>query len=109
MACPKKRNLGADVYLKADLLRQIQKPFENIEYLSLQGNFQRGLPNQLQGDRRDGWGFLTHILILKMAATQHVALSAVCDQLFPAGWSRYDHFASLCELLPVALPSLILR
>ncbi len=29
--------------------------------------------------------------------------------LFPAGWSRYDHFASLCELLPVALPSLILR
>ena len=44
-----------------------------------------------------------------MAAIQHVALSAVCDQLFPAGWSRYDHFASLCELLPVALPSLILR
>jgi len=24
------------------------------------------------------------------------------------GWSRYDHFAALCELLPVAIPSLIL-
>ncbi len=24
------------------------------------------------------------------------------------GWSRYDHFAVLCELLPVALPSLML-
>ena len=25
------------------------------------------------------------------------------------GWARYDHFAVLCELLPVALPSLILN
>ena len=25
------------------------------------------------------------------------------------GWSRYDHFAVLCELLPIALPSLILN
>ena len=25
------------------------------------------------------------------------------------GWSRYDHFAVLCELLPVALPSLLLN
>ena len=25
------------------------------------------------------------------------------------GWSRYDHFAVLCELLPVAMPSLILN
>lgn len=25
------------------------------------------------------------------------------------GWSRYDHFASLCELLPTAIPSLILN
>ena len=25
------------------------------------------------------------------------------------GWSRYDHFAVLCELLPVALHSLILN
>eukprot|EP00094_Tigriopus_californicus_P011003 TCALIF_10614-PA protein Name:"Similar to HEXDC Hexosaminidase D (Homo sapiens)" AED:0.13 eAED:0.13 QI:0/0.4/0.33/0.5/0.4/0.5/6/936/592 len=24
------------------------------------------------------------------------------------GWSRYDHFASLCELLPTAIPSLVL-
>ncbi len=24
-------------------------------------------------------------------------------------WSRYDHFAVLCELLPVAVPSLILN
>lgn len=25
------------------------------------------------------------------------------------GWSRYDHFASLCELLPASIPSLILN
>jgi len=25
------------------------------------------------------------------------------------GWSRYDHFSVLCELLPAALPSLILN
>ena len=25
------------------------------------------------------------------------------------GWSRYDHFAVNCELLPVALPSLIIN
>ena len=25
------------------------------------------------------------------------------------GWSRYDHFAVLCELLPAALPSLVLN
>ena len=25
------------------------------------------------------------------------------------GWSRYDHFAVLCELLPIAMPSLILN
>ena len=25
------------------------------------------------------------------------------------GWSRYDHFAVQCELLPVAVPSLVLR
>jgi len=25
------------------------------------------------------------------------------------GWSRYDHFAALCELLPVSIPSLILN
>lgn len=25
------------------------------------------------------------------------------------GWSRYDHFASLCELLPVATPSLVIN
>lgn len=24
------------------------------------------------------------------------------------GWSRYDHFAVLCELLPASIPSLIL-
>ena len=23
------------------------------------------------------------------------------------GWSRYDHFAVLCELLPVSIPSLV--
>ena len=25
------------------------------------------------------------------------------------GWSRYDHFAILCELLPASIPSLILN
>ena len=25
------------------------------------------------------------------------------------GWSRYDHFAVLCELLPAAMPSLVLN
>ncbi|XP_023344088.1 hexosaminidase D [Eurytemora carolleeae] len=28
--------------------------------------------------------------------------------LLLAGWSRYDHFAVLCELLPVSIPSLVL-
>ena len=26
-----------------------------------------------------------------------------------AGWSRYDHFAVLCELLPVSIPSLVVN
>ena len=25
------------------------------------------------------------------------------------GWSRYDHFAVLCELLPASIPSLVLN
>ena len=25
------------------------------------------------------------------------------------GWSRYDHFAVLCELLPASLPSLVIN
>jgi hypothetical protein len=29
------------------------------------------------------------------------------DGMILAGWSRYDHFLSLCELLPYSIPSML--
>ena len=40
-----------------------------------------------------------------------VKISAMTDILRGEliGWSRYDHFAVLCELLPVSIPSLVVN
>lgn len=41
---------------------------------------------------------------MRLVATQSNKINF--KGIFITGWQRYDHFAVLCELLPVGLPSL---
>lgn len=45
---------------------------------------------------------------LSLIRTQGVHFTDGIQGIALTGWQRYDHFATLCELLPVALPSLAL-
>ena len=51
--------------------------------------------------------YLNHLSWLEIMS--HESKNVNFQGIALTGWSRYDHFAVLCELLPVAVPSLILN
>ncbi|XP_028416739.1 hexosaminidase D-like [Dendronephthya gigantea] len=57
------------------------------------------VPIQDRIDNHKSW-----LKILSMLSTQNVKVNGIAL----TGWSRYDHYATMCELLPAGLPSLAL-
>lgn len=51
--------------------------------------------------------YLNHISWIQVIKEKHIMGVVQFRGIALTGWSRYDHFLALCDLLPQAIPSLI--
>ncbi|CAG9785954.1 unnamed protein product [Diatraea saccharalis] len=117
------RNIGVDVLMKYELCNVVQpvvwdynvKEFFQIKD-QLWEKYRQLFPKVWAGSAYKGANGSCQILSpVNRYVSNHEAWMQVFHKqsskldftgIILTGWSRYDHYATLCELLPVALPSL---